>query len=1130
MKQKQMNAGRRRPRSPGRFAKKCMAVAWLCMAVVRPGLCAEIEVQPDDVVVGAWEVQENGENISQAQVAEPGDGQVPQAQMQRAVDSAQPSQKQQTVDSAQPSQMQRAVDSAQPSQKQQAVSSSRGPNMAGAEQTGGAAKQAEANSKQANPKQANPKQANPKQANFKQANSKQANFNQTNFNQSNFNQKDHHQTDSDQQITMQTDLDQTDSNPEKIDQTGDRAADPELQTVQNRQMTRAYRVWMAGMCGIYGLAILLWLLLFCQKGGKERMKKVWNKLKGSFLCLLLAASVAIPKETVAMAESFAEQGRERLLFETDPRMDPEQELNEVLANTEWEDIGVWLKSMDETDREALLSRDTILMQETTVTEWQVSGEGELYPNGVSRKMRFYEYALLMADQPVRGTFANKTGYYQYQFIRQDQVCTFTVKLSGIDTSLSTSQQQTVTIAVSREGDNFVNFAQSATKAKLERAFGNTDGTFYNLYLPFSFTKPKGYTGSVKYANKKADSRGDLYFYDAGAYATKRRTYQDSNSDLDVVESVIACTNIGANTSVGSSTTVGKAMIYQIELSPINYTTDFNGNGSTGGNVASQSNVYGKTYALPANGFSRQYTVNFNGNGGGSAQASAVSSYIFTGWGYGQKNAVTHQPGQTYSNYTTTNNARGTFYAIWQPASVKLPTAFRAGYTFMGWNTGAQAEKGNIAGDTYTPTADTTLYATWKANEYAIRYYNGLTDKPVGMQNMIYGDTANLIRAKELGIDRPGYVFAGWKGNAASYQDGQSVSNLTDVSGGVIELIALWEAAEDTPYTVEHYKEQHAGERDYCLEKAEKLQGRTDAGVSPLPLSFDGYEIPDRQSVMIDADGSTVIKYYYHLKAEADNNGNTVIYQYHNGAESLNEGANENDGDINHLKMGDTRYVTDNRGNRYEIYVNPDGTLTLRSMTVEDAKKQQVKIDGMLTINNTKYKITEIAPYAFKNNKKIRTVTIADGITRIGKSAFEGCSSLRKVKLGVGVSVIGPSAFRGCTALESVKTTKTLCEIGSKAFYNCKKLKSYTIGKYVKSIGAKAFYNCRSLKKIVVSESVETIGKQAFAGCRKLSGVNIKSRKLIKIGKAAFRDCGQSLKFKIPSQKRNAYIKLLKGKA
>lgn len=81
-------------------------------------------------------------------------------------------------------------------------------------------------------------------------------------------------------------------------------------------------------------------------------------------------------------------------------------------------------------------------------------------------------------------------------------------------------------------------------------------------------------------------------------------------------------------------------------------------------------------------------------------------------------------GATVSNLSTTGGATVPLYALWTPGSVILPTPTKAGHTFNGWYTDATGgTKVGVAGASYTPAANTTLYAQWSANTYTVTWKN-----------------------------------------------------------------------------------------------------------------------------------------------------------------------------------------------------------------------------------------------------------------------------------------------------------------------------------------------------------------------------------------------------------------------
>ncbi len=165
---------------------------------------------------------------------------------------------------------------------------------------------------------------------------------------------------------------------------------------------------------------------------------------------------------------------------------------------------------------------------------------------------------------------------------------------------------------------------------------------------------------------------------------------------------------------------------------------------------------------------------------------------------------------------------------------------------------------------------------------------------------------------------------------------------------------------------------------------------------------------------------------------------------------------------------------------------------------------KVTVPDTVSINGISYKVTSIAPNAFKNDKNITQVSIGNNVKVIGDNAFCNCKKLKKVKIGKAVSVIGKSAFA-----------------------NCPKLSSVTLGA-TKDIGSKAFYKCVSLKKITLPSGVTKIGKQAFYGCKKLRAITIKSKKLKSVGSKAITGIHKNAVIKVPASSLKKYRKLFKS--
>lgn len=160
-----------------------------------------------------------------------------------------------------------------------------------------------------------------------------------------------------------------------------------------------------------------------------------------------------------------------------------------------------------------------------------------------------------------------------------------------------------------------------------------------------------------------------------------------------------------------------------------------------------------------------------------------------------------------------------------------------------------------------------------------------------------------------------------------------------------------------------------------------------------------------------------------------------------------------------------------------------GTVTYAKPTGENVTS--VTIPSTITIGGITYKVTAIAPNAFKNCKRLQKVTIGGNIQTIGKAAFSGCSKLKTVNLGNNVTTIDNQAF----------------------------------------------YKCTALTKVIIPAKVAKIGKKAFCGCKKLKNITIKTKKLTskRVGASAFKGIQDKATVKAPKGKAKAYKKLLQAK-
>ena len=134
------------------------------------------------------------------------------------------------------------------------------------------------------------------------------------------------------------------------------------------------------------------------------------------------------------------------------------------------------------------------------------------------------------------------------------------------------------------------------------------------------------------------------------------------------------------------------------------------------------------------------------------------------------------------------------------ASQKLTkNAFtKTGYIFKNWNTAADG-----SGTSYTDeqsvtnlvaNGTVTLYAQWTANGYEVKFDNNGGSGTMANQSFSVGASQKLTKNA---FTKTGYNFKNWNtaadGSGTTYTDEQSVTNLTETTGGVVTLYAIWTA-------------------------------------------------------------------------------------------------------------------------------------------------------------------------------------------------------------------------------------------------------------------------------------------------------------------------------------------------
>ena len=105
-----------------------------------------------------------------------------------------------------------------------------------------------------------------------------------------------------------------------------------------------------------------------------------------------------------------------------------------------------------------------------------------------------------------------------------------------------------------------------------------------------------------------------------------------------------------------------------------------------------------------------------------------------------------------------------------------------------------------------------------------------------------------------------------------------------------------------------------------------------------------------------------------------------------------------------------------------------------SFTAVKKKVKSVKIPDTVTIEGKAYKVTAVAANAFKNCKKLKSVTIGKNVKRIGAKAFYGCKLLKKVTVkSASLKTVGKAAFKKTAARLVIKVPSKKAAVYKKMF-------------------------------------------------------------------------------------------------
>ncbi len=122
-----------------------------------------------------------------------------------------------------------------------------------------------------------------------------------------------------------------------------------------------------------------------------------------------------------------------------------------------------------------------------------------------------------------------------------------------------------------------------------------------------------------------------------------------------------------------------------------------------------------------------------------------------------------------------------------------------------------------------------------------------------------------------------------------------------------------------------------------------------------------------------------------------------------------------------LSVG-SKFVSGNYS--YVVTSAKAGAAEVKLSKNNNKKMKKATVPATVTYNGISYKVTAIGSGAFKENKKLTSVTIGANVKTIEKEAFSGASKLGKVKINSkSIKKIGVNAFKGIKKKATISVPK-----------------------------------------------------------------------------------------------------------
>ena len=573
---------------------------------------------------------------------------------------------------------------------------------------------------------------------------------------------------------------------------------------------------------------------------------------------------------------------------------------------------------------------------------------------------------------------------------------------------------------------------------------------------------------------------------------------------------IGWTTLGQNTPI-IETKIEKGSVgditYVANWQANTYTLSFNVNCNDVATIESSNVIFDQAYTLPA---------------------PNRTGYIFDGW-YNGNQKVETGIWKKAENLTLTakwqvitytisynldggsnNNLNRVNYTVEDAFSINVPE--KEGYSFLGWTSSNNNNLQSTISISKGTIGNIIVSANWSANTYNCNLNVNSGDELVNDKfSFTFDDTYTLPEPTKTG-----YVFSGW------YNGDNKVIGSTWKIADNVTLIASWTPRNDIQYVINHFK-QNIIDDEFELSEICILYGVADSNIKALTMDYFGFDIPEANDVIVKADGSLVVDYYYLRKSYSIsfvcNGGSNISTKTLKYETSLNQFLTSRDdysfggwySDINlsnEVNSIDERVAEslkiyawwkeetktksfnyDLVGNEYTItgFNGTENHVTIPTY-IDDKKVSRINnvsstniteliipnsiinIDkGSLLCNNLEKLVT---PFTGKErysstNEDQNYLNYAIGYM-FGENSFYGGVETNQNYAGGSISYYLPSSLSEVIVADS--ETITAC-----SFLNCKYIKSITITNNTQTISGVTFGGCTSLEKL----SIPFIGNHAL---------------------------------------------------